>query len=78
MTGYQLVADGRVTATTGRRRDQEVVEVSVHGGRSTPSREIARVVDRDRCRTWPYGRQYLQLATLIRLAAPRRQRDHIQ
>src|SRR5437870_4918928 len=67
--GYQLVADGRVTADF--RLDvggiSEVVEVSVHGETvNTVSGEIARVVDREQVQNLALnGRQYLQLATLI-------------
>jgi len=68
-SGYQLVADGRVTADF--RLDvggiSEVVEVSVHGETvNTVSGEIARVVDREQVQNLALnGRQYLQLATLI-------------
>ena len=67
--GYQLVADGRVTADF--RLDvggiSEVVEVSVHGETvNTVSGEIARVVDREQVQNLALnGRQYLQLASLI-------------
>jgi len=68
-TGYQLVADGRVTADF--RLDvggiSEVVEVSVHGETvNTVSGEIARVVDREQVQNLALnGRQYLQLASLV-------------
>jgi hypothetical protein len=68
-TGYQLVADGRVTADFGLDVGgiSEVVEVSVHGETvNTTSGEIARVVDREQVQNLALnGRQYLQLATLI-------------
>jgi Carboxypeptidase regulatory-like domain len=68
-TGYQLGADGRVTAnfSLGVGGLTEVVEVSVPGETvNTTSGEIARVVDREQVQNMALnGRNYMQLATLI-------------
>jgi hypothetical protein len=67
--GYQLVADGRVTAdfTLTVGHVTEVVEVTVAGEMvNTVSGEIARVVDREQVQNLALnGRNYMQLATLI-------------
>jgi hypothetical protein len=68
-TGYNLVADGRLTADFNLAVGQvsEVVEVTVAGETvNTTSGEIARVVDREQVQNLALnGRQYLQLASLI-------------
>jgi hypothetical protein len=68
-TGYQLGADGRVTANFSLDVGglTEVVEVSVPGETvNTTSGEIARVVDREQVQNMALnGRNYMQLATLI-------------
>ena len=68
-TGYQLVADGRLTAdfTLPVGQMSEVVEVTVAGETvNTTSGEIARVVDREQVQNMALnGRNYMQLATLI-------------
>src|SRR5712691_1481123 len=68
-SGFQLVADGRVTAdfTLPVGQMSEVVEVTVAGETvNTTSGEIARVVDREQVQNLALnGRQYLQLASLI-------------
>jgi hypothetical protein len=68
-SGYQLVADGRLTADfvlpIGQK--SEVVEVTARGESvNTISGEVARVVDREQVQNLALnGRNYLQLATLI-------------
>jgi len=68
-SGYNLVADGRVTADFNLALGQvsEVVEVTVAGETvNTTSGEIARVVDREQVQNLALnGRQYLQLASLV-------------
>jgi hypothetical protein len=67
--GYQLVADGRLTADFQLAVGQvtEVVEVTVQGETvNTISGEIARVVDREQVQNLALnGRNYMQLASLI-------------
>ena len=67
--GYDLVADGRVTAdfTLQVGGINELVEVTVVGETvNTVSGEIARTVDREQVQSLALnGRNYLQLATLI-------------
>jgi hypothetical protein len=68
-TGFELVADGRVTADFVLEvgQVQEVIEVTVAGETvNTVSGEIARVVDREQVQNLALnGRNYMQLATLI-------------
>src|SRR5262245_430308 len=68
-SGYQLVADGRLTAdfTLDIGQVAEVIEVTVAGETvNTTSGEIARVVDREQVQNLALnGRNYMQLATLI-------------
>ncbi len=68
-SGYQLVADGRVTADFALAVGEisETVEVTVPGETvNTVSGEIARVVDREQVQNMALnGRNYMQLATLV-------------
>ncbi len=68
-TGYDLVADGRLTADFALEVGamEEVVEVTVAGEMvNTTSGEIARVVDREQVQNMALnGRNYMQLASLI-------------
>jgi Carboxypeptidase regulatory-like domain len=68
-SGFQLVADGRVTADFALPIGQvtEVIEVTVAGETvNTTSGEIARVVDREQVQNLALnGRQYLQLVSLV-------------
>jgi outer membrane receptor protein involved in Fe transport len=69
-TGFQLVADGRITAdfslSIGALTETVVVEASRGDVVNRTSGEVARLVDGETVRSLPLsGRNYLELATLI-------------